>query len=48
MLLVNKSVLFRLSTHPLTLLFWKEVLGEPLPYLGVQLGQLVFTIPGTT
>ena len=30
---VNKSVLFRLSTRPLTLLFWKEVLGEPLPYL---------------
>ena len=30
---VNKLVLFILSTRPLTLLFWKEVLGEPLPYL---------------
>ena len=30
---VNKVVLFILSTRPLTLLFWKEVLGEPLPYL---------------
>ncbi len=25
---VNKSVLFRLSTRPLTLLFWKEVFGR--------------------
>ena len=30
---VNKSVLFILSTRLVTLLFWKEVLGEPLPYL---------------
>jgi hypothetical protein len=29
----NKAVLFRLSTRTLTLLFWKEVLGETLPNL---------------